>query len=318
MKVHFDNNLNINKLSAKCNGPFKILKVNNNGVTYLLSDNNSGKTIRAHHKDLHLFKESPLYLKNHVWFRTIFAKVSSSDNNLMSHCDLPSKLSPIFQRMSVVSDAVSTSSSEDSDVSLTTDDEDREWSGRGEAESFVRSRALDGPKQCRMCKLELYLDEQCLANGQLQSIEPSAPESFNYDESAEESESYCSADDREPLFTFDNSSREFWQLSAASNSEAIAGADVTNNGATDDPAAPVSSFHWADPEIPRLENFIDSYSQRLKRINEITNVNSSGEFCHSTPLEVRENVYATRSKGSVPDQPEFSLKFSKESISTIL
>ena len=58
-------NLNINKLSAKYMGPLKIVKVNRNGVTYVVADN-EGDTLRAHHDDLIKFNQPPRYLRDHL------------------------------------------------------------------------------------------------------------------------------------------------------------------------------------------------------------------------------------------------------------
>ena len=58
MRSHGKGNLTINKFLPKYKGPLKISKVNSNGVTYLLQDvsNSNGQLIRAHHRDLLLYK----------------------------------------------------------------------------------------------------------------------------------------------------------------------------------------------------------------------------------------------------------------------
>ena len=69
MKRNKIGNLSTNKLEPNYKGPFKVLKVNNNGVTYQLFDECSGNVIRAHHTDLHLFKIPPSYVSDHPFYK---------------------------------------------------------------------------------------------------------------------------------------------------------------------------------------------------------------------------------------------------------
>jgi len=67
MKVPRKGNLVVDKFTPRYKGPYKVTKVNPNGVTYELQ--HGSRTIRAHHSDLHLYKRVPKYIENHEWYR---------------------------------------------------------------------------------------------------------------------------------------------------------------------------------------------------------------------------------------------------------
>ena len=96
-KIPVTESLNINKLSLKYSGPYKISHVNSNNVTYQLEDLVSGKVIAAHHRDLILFKIPPKYLKTHPWFLNL--DFSMNDFNI-SNDNPPFNDSYSFQSMS--------------------------------------------------------------------------------------------------------------------------------------------------------------------------------------------------------------------------
>ena len=56
-------NLAVNKLKAKYEGPFRVKEVNENGVTYKLISLEDQREIKAHHRQLVLWKEPPNYIK---------------------------------------------------------------------------------------------------------------------------------------------------------------------------------------------------------------------------------------------------------------
>ena len=64
MRVKDVGRLNTNKFSEKYKGPLTVQQVNDNGVTYKLSNSNGG-IIRAHHCDLFLYKSPPPYVLEH-------------------------------------------------------------------------------------------------------------------------------------------------------------------------------------------------------------------------------------------------------------
>ena len=64
-KKEYKGRLNANKFDIKFEGPYKVSKVQPNGVTYEIIDSN-GKIIRAHHTQLREYKDPPGYLKSLV------------------------------------------------------------------------------------------------------------------------------------------------------------------------------------------------------------------------------------------------------------
>ena len=58
-------NLTTNKLLPRFDGPYQVIKVFSNNVTYQLIDVETGKTVKAHHIQLKLWREPPGYLKGH-------------------------------------------------------------------------------------------------------------------------------------------------------------------------------------------------------------------------------------------------------------
>ena len=70
-KVPSVGNLTSNKFRDKYNGPFKVIRVNSNTVSYLLLDESNGREIRAHHNDLTLYRKPPAYISNNIIFREL-------------------------------------------------------------------------------------------------------------------------------------------------------------------------------------------------------------------------------------------------------
>ena len=58
--------LSVNKFKSNYSGPFRIIRVNENGVTYLLFDERNNKEIRAHHNYLALYNELPSYISDNA------------------------------------------------------------------------------------------------------------------------------------------------------------------------------------------------------------------------------------------------------------
>jgi hypothetical protein len=90
-KISVKNHLNINKLSLKYRGPFEIIRVNSNDVTYLLRDLVTNSHVRAHHRDLIHFKYPPGYLRNHPWFEDVMSKFMQGDFSLL---DVDNNINP--------------------------------------------------------------------------------------------------------------------------------------------------------------------------------------------------------------------------------
>ena len=70
-KVVMKGRLLQDKLGARFEGPFFIKKVNENKVTYIISDCETEKETRAHHSQLRPYHEPPAYLANHLYFKQL-------------------------------------------------------------------------------------------------------------------------------------------------------------------------------------------------------------------------------------------------------
>lgn len=58
-----------NKFEPRHVGPFSIIKVNENGVTYEIKSNVDNRVLRIHHVQLHRWMERPSYLVSHKYYR---------------------------------------------------------------------------------------------------------------------------------------------------------------------------------------------------------------------------------------------------------
>jgi hypothetical protein len=65
---------NVNKLTPKFKGPFKVTRVNDNGVTYDLSHLTTDQVIRAHHSQLRSYRQPPKYLVDHPAYSCLSAE----------------------------------------------------------------------------------------------------------------------------------------------------------------------------------------------------------------------------------------------------
>ena len=75
MKVEHKGNLTTNKFLNKYKGPYRIHKVNGNGLTYEVRSESDGSVVRAHHTQLRPYKPTPSYIRE-----------SSIYNKLMNDC----------------------------------------------------------------------------------------------------------------------------------------------------------------------------------------------------------------------------------------
>ena len=84
-RVHLQGNLTTNKLMKnRYFGPFIVLKVNSNKVTYQLESLDKLKVIRVHHRDIVYYKEPPDYLLSHPWFDI---NVDCNSKKMSDNCD---------------------------------------------------------------------------------------------------------------------------------------------------------------------------------------------------------------------------------------
>ena len=58
--------LNVDKLKPKYSGPYLVLSVNENGITYILQDPDDGQTFKAHHVQLKPWRNPPRYIVEHL------------------------------------------------------------------------------------------------------------------------------------------------------------------------------------------------------------------------------------------------------------
>src|SRR5678816_4050268 len=69
LKVHLPGNLNKNKFHPRYHGPYEIVQVNDNKVTYVLKSPGDGRQYKSHHRQLRLWKMPPDYLRNNPTFQ---------------------------------------------------------------------------------------------------------------------------------------------------------------------------------------------------------------------------------------------------------
>ena len=65
-KENLTGNQNINKFKPRYTGPYEVIKVNRNGVTYELQEISTRKIVKGHHVQLKRWKQPPQYILNHV------------------------------------------------------------------------------------------------------------------------------------------------------------------------------------------------------------------------------------------------------------
>lgn len=72
-KIPFKAKLNATKFQNKYSGPFSVIKVNPNDVTYLIQlVSDPSVTLRAHFDQLTLWREPPDYLKQHQYYKILY------------------------------------------------------------------------------------------------------------------------------------------------------------------------------------------------------------------------------------------------------
>ena len=69
-KIQTHGNLAINKMKPRYEGPYKVVKVNSNEVSYVL-ETESEVMVRAHHTQLKRYIETPMYLAEHPVFKKL-------------------------------------------------------------------------------------------------------------------------------------------------------------------------------------------------------------------------------------------------------
>jgi hypothetical protein len=67
-KVHMKGFLTTNKFQSNFTGPYEVIKVNDNGVTYQVKDLESAGISRAHHSKLRVYRPPPGYISSHPYY----------------------------------------------------------------------------------------------------------------------------------------------------------------------------------------------------------------------------------------------------------
>lgn len=84
-KIPFHGQLNVHKFMNKYDGPYRVVSVNRNAVTYELSlVSDPRRVIRAHYTQLHQWKDVPRYLSAHPYFRKMFPSGERAAGRLVS------------------------------------------------------------------------------------------------------------------------------------------------------------------------------------------------------------------------------------------
>ena len=155
MKVHRKGFLNINKLSPRFKGPYTVIKVNENGVTYQLRDDLTGDISRGHHSKLRVYKIPPKYLSEHPYFTAVNtdhleAELSEANNGAILSFGCTSSDLSSESLIEVIN-----SETTDLDSSEVTVAYNSSFSGSNIARVVMDSRCRDLPLgTCRGCQFE--------------------------------------------------------------------------------------------------------------------------------------------------------------------
>ena len=293
-KISVKNHLNVNKLAVKYKGPYEVVRVNSNNVTYLLKDPSKSTLIRAHHRDLILFKDPPLYLRNHPWFHDVMSKFMQQygdnyncpDSNMYNSNNVE-----LLQACSVssgASDDEASATSEGSSTSGVPSDGDDDFSsensvmalhqlGRGgSSERAVR-------KICNQCDLEEWLD--------LRVLNFDSPADVNSELPGEVGGNVINSTfiiDNHVLGLSDPQSREL-SVSAVATDH-YDDSNLSDNSIEDD-------IEYIDSIYNSLFGSDEANSQEV----DSSSVQLRVPQCSSTPVE--QYTHATRSRGPVRDLP---------------
>ena len=312
-RIPMKGNLNSNKLSSKYNGPFKVIKVNGNEVTYQLLDLQTGDVIRAHHSDLHYFKRPPNYLRNHPWFPNALIE---TDHNLSRPDTVPDISFPLASDSSSTADdsLPSEESSEDIDVI-----------GNCDGGNWFQDSVMFKNGKCLGCEYEHFIENLTACSNSVAGV--------SVDGSGRHSVHTTMGDGNDrPVIMLDDMC-DTWEVSAASvdtfrAGTCVSGINENNLSGSNSETGQICPGEVVDAEsicsnssesISALESFIDSSFQgfvmnpvandkyeKLKNIlSHDKNVNPpiNKEAKETDPLRRH-----TRSQGSVPNLPNVQQK----------
>ena len=230
---------------------------------------------------MHLFKEPPEYLRNHVGFKTLFRE-SYSDDEAPSFSETGTINFPYYER-SCRTLAIATSESEESEVAETTASEDegeaesnRDW-GNNSCLEEVRSQ------HCKLCALEMWLDQRSLKMMTSSSSDLESPEPCGMARS-DQGSNYLTEVAAEALAPLNVISQELCRQESP-------GPEVIDRHETLEKVVKTKATNRkVSLVITEWEEFIDEYCSKLECDNAIST---------SSP----EKGYTTRSKGPVVDRP---------------
>ena len=86
-RINYSGRLNVYKMTPKYAGPYEIVTVHNNGVTYIVRDNISGEEMKAHHVQLKSWHEPPAYIIEHL--KRFPLKFRKPDDDELDHGTTP-------------------------------------------------------------------------------------------------------------------------------------------------------------------------------------------------------------------------------------
>ena len=296
LKIHLPGNLTTNKVyKDRYSGPFKVVRVNDNKVTYQLKDEKSSKIIRAHHRDIVIFRVPPGYLCNHPWFSKVDDINVNLDRDYDDNCDNGNNMS-FMSLVQDISDDSDEETSSESDESSSVLEESSLKLGRTRDEAFAR---------CHMCEMERYLELK------YPSINNLPKESMGQREEAA---------DLSRILTFAGDDvNQVWEFSSLSNS--IKKGAVSSSDPVNSPDVPqyniVSEEIKVIENLKQLEDFIDDSHERIFNdgtqyiaecdIDVIVNSTRNNVITVSTPID-SVPTRALRSQGPVPDLPNVQNK----------
>ena len=80
-KKVFKGRLLVDKLGERFQGPFEVIKTNDNKVTYLIKDCTTQQVVRAHHTQLRRYYDVPRYIASHPYYVTLKSGGIPVDDN---------------------------------------------------------------------------------------------------------------------------------------------------------------------------------------------------------------------------------------------
>lgn len=172
-KIEQIGSLNANKLSKTFTGPYKVIKVNDNGITYQLMDESTAAVIRAHHSKLRIYRKVPAYIARHPLYKDLCGNASEA----VDGCNYRMDDIACSAGFAMDTDDESSSSScrnsylsiNKSNDSIHVDDNSSE--GGCVTSAFLADWYPPGP-QCKGCQYEAQMEMNTSINRNSCAVEP--------------------------------------------------------------------------------------------------------------------------------------------------